>query len=135
MSILSASLNPGFFSSTDFAGARDRFIEHVAQRHVLARARLHQFAVFAQNAAESDVAKIGGVTFAARDLENLFEMQSLRRADDVPNGVALQIIDAVIDRRDVGGGVIESAVALANDARLVGQLRDVAKENDRPRLR
>ena len=77
------------FFLDDFSRALDGFIEHVAQRHIVARARLHQFAVFAENAAEGNVAEIGRVTFAPRDLENLFEMQNLRRADHVPDRVAL----------------------------------------------
>src|SRR4029434_6995785 len=57
-------------------------------------------------------------------------MQGLRGADHVPNTVRFQIVEAIIDCSDIGGGVIESAVAFADDAWLVGQLRDIAKEND-----
>src|SRR5678815_3911337 len=57
-------------------------------------------------------------------------MQGLRGADHVPNTVRFQIVEAIIDCRDIGGGVIKSAVAFADDAWLVGQLRDIAKEND-----
>src|SRR5260370_28223853 len=57
-------------------------------------------------------------------------MQSLRGADDVPNTGRFQIVEAIIDCRNIGGGVIKSAVAFADDTWLVGQLRDIAKEND-----
>ena len=42
---------------------------------------------------------------------------------------AFKILDAVIDRRDIGGRVIEATIALANDARLVRQFGNVAEEN------
>jgi hypothetical protein len=76
------------------------------------------------------VSKIGFVPLSPRNLENLFEMQGLRCADHVPNTVRFQIVEAIINCGDIGGGVIKSAVAFANDARLVGQFRDIAKEND-----
>ena len=82
-----------------------------------------------------DVAEIGVAAFAPRDLEDLAEVQLLRRAGYDPDGIALQIVETVVDRRDIGGGVIEAAVALADDGRLVRQLGDVAEENARPRLR
>ena len=75
-----AQLRVLFFD--DLAGALDGLIEQIAQRHILARTRFHQLAIVAENAAKGDVAKIGRVTFAPRDLEDLLEMQSLRRADD-----------------------------------------------------
>src|ERR1051325_8127569 len=70
------------------------------------------------------------MAFAPRDFENLFEVQGLRRADDVPKRVAFQIVDSILNRGDVACRVIESAIALSNNRRLVRQLRDVAKEND-----
>jgi hypothetical protein len=76
------------------------------------------------------VTKIGLVTLSPCNLENLFEVQGLRSPDHVPNAVRFQIVEAIIDCRDIGGGVIESAVAFANDAWFVGQLRDIAKKND-----
>src|SRR6185312_12406567 len=93
------------------------------------RARLHQFAVGAEDAAKSDVMKIGGVIFSPSDRENLFEMQNLGRADHVPNGIGLQIVDPVINRCQIGGGVIVAAIAFANDARLIRQLGNIAEEN------
>ena len=99
------------------------------ERHVLARARFHQLAVFAENAAKSNVAEVGRVTLAARDRDDLFEVQDLRRADDQPNRICFQIPDSIIHRRDVGGRIIETAIPFANNGRLFGQLRDVAEEN------
>src|SRR5436190_10282842 len=62
------------FFVDDFPGAPTCFLEKVAQRDILARARLHQLPVFAKNIAEYYVAEIGSVTFTPTDLENLFEM-------------------------------------------------------------
>src|SRR5207245_952316 len=93
-------------------------------------ARFHEFAAFTQDAAKCDVTKIGLITLSPDNLENLFEMQGLRGADHVPNTVRFQIVEAIIDCRDIGGGIIKSAVAFANDAWLIRQLRDIAKEND-----
>ena len=89
IALCSDSARSGFFCVDDFPGADDGFVEHFPQRHVLARTRFHQLAVVPENAAKSDVAKIRGVTLAPCDLENLFEMQRLRRADDIPNRVRL----------------------------------------------
>src|SRR5262249_47254649 len=75
------------------------------------------------------MAEIGPVSFASCNLENLFEVQRLRRADNVPKSVALQVIDPIINCRNVAGRVIESAVALANDCGLVRQFRNIPKEN------
>ena len=67
---------------------------------------------------------------SAGDLENLFKMQNLRRTDHVPNLSGFQIVDAIINCREICRCVIEPAVALADDARFVGQLGNIAKEND-----
>src|SRR5438552_917880 len=56
-------------------------------------------------------------------------MQSLRRADHIPNGICLQIVDSVINRRDIGGRVVKPTIALANDNGLVCKLRYISKEN------
>src|SRR5262245_1935391 len=57
-------------------------------------------------------------------------MQTLRSTDHVPNAVRFQIVEAIIDRGDIGSGVIKSAIALANDAWLVRELGNIGKEND-----
>ena len=56
-------------------------------------------------------------------------MQLLRRAGLDPDRVRAQVAHPVIDRRDVGRGVIETAVAFLNDAGPLRQLGDVAEEN------
>ena len=76
------------------------------------------------------MAQIGGVTFSPGDRENLFEMQCLRRANDIPDRVRFQLVDPIIDRGDIGCSVIESAVPFANDQRLISQLGIIAEEHD-----
>ena len=110
----------GVFLRDNFTGSFNGFIEHVAQRHVITGTRFHQFPIRAQNAAVRDMPVIGVTPFASRDLENLAEMQLLRRAGHDPDGVAVQIIEPVIHRRDIAGGVVKSAIAFAHDARRVG---------------
>ena len=73
--------------------------------------------------------KVSGVTFSPSNRENLFEVQNLGRAHYVPDGIGLQIIDAVINRCHIGGGVIVTAIAFANDARFICQLGNIAEEN------
>jgi len=51
----------------------------------------------------TDMAEISRVTFAPRNIENLLEMQNLRRAHDVPKSHPLQIVDPIIDGGDVRG--------------------------------
>src|ERR1043166_1112967 len=64
------------FFVDDFSGAFACFLKKLAQWYVFTRARLHQFAVFAKDAAKYDVAQISGVTFSPGYREDLFEMQS-----------------------------------------------------------
>src|SRR5207302_3775621 len=101
------------------------------QRHVFALTCLHQFAILTENVTERDMAEIDFVTFASRDLEDLFEMQRLRCADHIPERVALQFIDSILDRRDIAGRVIESAVTLTDYARLVCMFRTVSADDNR----
>ena len=117
------------FFLDDFSRAHDRLIKQIAQRHIFPRARLHQLAVFAQDAPKWNVAKIRGTALAPRNLENLLEMQGLRRADDIPERIPLQLVDAIVDGGDVGRRVIEAAVAFPHDAGPLGQLGNVAEKN------
>src|SRR5436309_5989240 len=111
------------FFLDDFSGAPARFLDKLAQRNVLTRARLHQFAILPEHTSKYDVAQIGGVSFSPGDRENLSKMQCLRRANDVPARVRSQLVDTIIYRRDIARSVIESAVPLSNDLRLISQLR------------
>ena len=87
--------------------------------------------VLAEDAAESDVLEVGGDAHALRGGEDLLEMELLRRAGDIPNGVRVPAFDAVFDGGEVGRGVEEAAVAFADEAGLVGQRRNVGEENAR----
>ena len=76
-----------------------RLFEHLSQRHIFTERVFISFRSFAQNIAEGNVPEIGCVTFATRYLEDLFEMQRLRGTDHVPNSVAFQFVDSVLDWR------------------------------------
>src|SRR6476646_3534068 len=112
MSFFSSSLRSGLFSSMIF------------------RPRLHQFAIFPEHTSKYDVAQIGGVTFAPGDRENLFEMQCLRSANDVPDRLRFQLVNPIINRGDISRSVIESAVPFANDQRLISQLWIIVEEHN-----
>ena len=56
-------------------------------------------------------------------------MQLLRRTGHNPDGVSSQISDSIVDRGDVAGGVIEAAVTLPDNGRLIPQLGNVTEEN------
>ena len=73
--------------------------------------------------------KVGCVTLAARDRDDLFEVQDLRRADDQPNRVRFQILDSIIHRREIGGRIIETPIAFANDGWPFRQLGNVGEKN------
>src|SRR5512133_1629028 len=118
------------FFLDDFSGAPARFLDKLAQRNILTRARLHQFAIFSEHTSKYDVAQIGGVTFSPGDRENLLKMQCLRRANDVPDRVRFQLVDTIIDRGEIGRCVIESAVPFANDQGLVSQLQIIVEKHD-----
>src|SRR6266496_1934201 len=114
----------------DFARALARFLEKLTQRDVLAGSCLHQFTILTEDAAKRDVAQISRVTFASRDLENLFEMQDLRRANYVPNRVGFQIVHPVIDCCEIRRGIIKAAVPFPDDQRFIGQFGIFSKENN-----
>jgi hypothetical protein len=113
----------------DSGGAFDGFVEHFEQAHALAGAGFEHLAVLAQDAAKGDVLHARGLAAFLRDLKELAEVQLLRRADDIPDFIRLPVVDAVVDGGEVGGGIEEAAVALADEAGLVGEFRHVAKED------
>ena len=108
------------FLGDDVRGAFDGLGEHVGELHVVAGAGLHQLAVLAEDRTEGDVLEIPGFAPARGGFEDLAEMQLLRHADDIPDLVRLPFVDAELDRGEVGGGVEESAVGLADDGGVVG---------------
>ena len=65
----------------------------------------------------------------AGDLEKLLEMVALAVIDDVEDLVGVPGFDAILDGRQVGRGVGERAVALANQE---GRLGLLDEDDDRP---
>ena len=70
-----------------------------------------------------------GHTHAARRGENLLEVQGLRSADDIPYCGRVPSPDPVFDGRKIGCGIEKSAIALANDYRLVRQSGDIPEKD------
>ena len=93
-------------------------------------AGLERAAIRAQDRAEGDVLEVDRVVSPLpRDLEELLEMVALAVVDDVEDLVGMPGLDAILDGRQVGGGVGEGAVALADDERRLGLLDE---DDDRP---
>ena len=57
------------------------------------------------------------------------EVQLLRGAGHIPDGMRVPSLVAVFNRGEVGRGVEETSVALADKTRFVGQGRNIRKEN------
>ena len=107
------------FFGYDFVGALFRFVEQIAKLHRLARARLERLAVVAHDFAEADVNEFRAfrrVRFPAReDEEQLFEMPGLAVVHDINDFIRRPRFEPVINCRQVGGGVVETAVTLADE--------------------
>ena len=69
------------------------------------------------------------VTPPPGDREELLEMVALAVIDHVENLVGMPGLGPVLDGRQVGRGVVEGAVALADDERRLGL---VDEDDDRP---
>ena len=111
------------------ARPRPRLVEQGAQRDIVARARLHQFVVFSEDAAERDVLELGAVAHAARGREDLLKVELLRRAGHIPDGIGLPTLFAILDGGQIRCRVEKSTVAFADQTGFVGQRRDVAEKH------
>ena len=107
----------------------DGLVDQVAQWDIVARAGLHEFVVLAENTAEGDMLEFRAQPHAPRGGEHLLEVQLLRGSGHIPDGVRVPSLDPVFNRGEVGGGIEETSVALADEARFVGQGRNIRKEN------
>ena len=108
-------------------------MEDFGETDIFAGARFHDLAVLAEDTAERDVPQVAGNTHRLRRGKNLLEVQCLRRADHIPDRIGVPPFHAVVDRREVGGGVKKPAIGLADDRGLFGKRRDFRKENaERP---
>ena len=56
-------------------------------------------------------------------------MQLLRGTGHIPDGVRVPSLDTVFHRGEVGGGIEEASVALANEAGFFGEGRDIREKN------
>src|SRR5690606_33424612 len=65
--------------------------------------------------AEPDVHEVGSEAEAAADREHLLEVELLALVGDVDDAGGRELLDAALDGGEVGGGVVEAAVALPYD--------------------
>ncbi len=112
-----------------------RLIEQILQPHGVAGARFEGLAVLTQDGTEPDVGQLeAGLRMpAAEDGEQLHEVQLLPRVRHVNDLVRPRAPGSPLpseeQRGQVCGGVIEAAVALAHQRRMVLQLREVGKKD------
>ncbi len=102
----------------------DRLVQKLSMcirdRHRLARPGLERLAVLAQDRAERELDGVRLVVQPAgppRGLEDHLEVQRLADVHDVQKGVRAEVLDAVADRGEVGGGIAVAAVGLLDDQR------------------
>ena len=130
MPAFSSAGNVAFFSSTT-ARARSTASSSRSRKATFSPERVRMIlTILAEDRAEGDVRERYGVAQAAHDGVELLEMQRLRRADHVPERPGLKLIDPLFVSGEVGRGVVEGAVALADDRGTVGQFRVIREEDD-----
>ncbi len=114
----------------DLEGLGGRLIQQRLQADDIAFPRLERAAIRAQDRAERHVLEIDRVIAPlASHLEKLLEMVPLAMVDHVENLIGVPGLDAILDRRQVGGCVVEGTVSLADDERRLGLLDE---DDDRP---
>ena len=139
----------GVFLRDHVQGALLRFVQQFSQLDRIAAARLEGFAVVAENFSEAHMDQLGALGGlglpAGEGEEQLAKVRGLAVVHHIDNLVRRPGLDAVIDGRKIGGGVIEPTVALAYQRRvrrpftiaidekgiLLGRQRAVAKHADR----
>ena len=101
--------------------ALDGLVEERLQREVLAAARLEGLLVGAEHAAEGDMDELGlgavrqrGPADHAHRVEDVLEVVALAGVHHVDHAVALEVLHAETACGEVGGGIEEAAVALAD---------------------
>ena len=99
----------------DLSSLGGRLVEQRLEADDVSFTRLVRAAIRAQDRAEGDVLEIDRVVAPlAGDLEKLLEVVALAVVDDVEDLVGVPGLDAILDRGQVGGGIGEGAVALAD---------------------
>ena len=126
----------GIFLRNNLERALLGFVEQIGQFHRLAAARFERFAILAENRAEPDMCQFRiwmrcfRMPFAERG-KHLLKMQLLSSVGDVNDFVRMPRFQPVSQRGEIGGGVVETAVALPDERRdAVLQLRDDRQKKD-----
>ena len=103
-----------------FARALDRLVKHLGQSNILAGTGLHDFPVFAENAAKRYVGKVRRDPEEPARRKDLLKMQRLRCADDIPDGVRVPPLKSIFNRREIGRRVEKSAITFPDNGRFFG---------------
>ena len=93
----------------------DGIVQQVAQQRQVPRPRLEWLAVLTKDRPEGDMLQLNLPSAARRHRKKLLEMITLPVIHDIPGTIGLQLLHPVIDGGDIGGGVVEAPVALADD--------------------
>ena len=112
-------LGPGVVVlADDLIGPLDRFVQQPGQADGRAGAGFEGPAVFAEHRAEGDVLEFD-VAIAPQPGggEQLLEVERLAMIDDVENRVRPPLVQAILDRGQVGRGVEKRAVLFLDDHR------------------
>ena len=120
------------------AGVLHGLVEEVHEAQGGAGPGLEDLAVLAEDRADLDVLDLhlGGVLRQVarlpRGLVDHLQVQALGHAHDIQDPVGVQVLDAVLDRRQVGGAVAVAAVGLADEQRdgLVLAAGEAGEEDD-----
>ena len=61
--------------------------------------------------------------------KDLLEMQRLRSSYHIPDGIGFPVVDAIIDRGQIGRGIKKSSITLANNGWFSVEGGNFGKEN------
>ena len=112
----------GIFFRDHLERALLRFVEQVGELHVFAGARFERLAVVAQDRAEPDMRELHLVGQfrmpAAKRGEQLLKVQLLAAIGDIDDLLRLPGFEPVGNGRQIGRGVVETAVAFLDELRI-----------------
>ena len=122
----------GVFFAHGVEGALLGLVEQTGEADDFAAARLERPAVLAKDRAEPDVVELHAVARfpAVVQLEELLEVQLLPAVGDVNDLARLPTVLPVLERREVGRGVVGCAVAFLDDGRVFLEQLVVIKKDD-----
>ena len=112
----------------------NRFLQHICKAHIITRAGFHDLAIFAKYASKCDMSHVAGDSHALGGGKDLLEMKRLWCPYDIPDGIGFPVVDAIVDRGQIGRGIKKTAVALTNNGRFSVEGGNFGKENTKGTL-